>query len=360
MKNKISIISTANITVGISLQILSLLILFLFAYGLDSKFEHPFVWLFLGTVFILITLYSIKKFPFTIELGSKQNIKIIKLRNPFIMYFILAFFPKNIAQISTFTGTYKYFYKDDKVCIVQINNPKSIDCLKDLLILFLTLIVLIALYTVLSNIDIVKYGLAIIISFVYTSIFIEKLAIRWCYFKFSFEYKEGINITPLIINKSQLATTAFKKVLLSPNVLNYSDSIISYVIQHEKGHIKSFDNIKGFLEDLCTYSFALIYCYTQITNPNVASLVFIPIIVILFMHPLLVTYIELKADEYAAKQLGIDFCINSLNQLNFKIKDNQLIEEFSFLGVLLRTFGILKGNISIQNRIKHLKSISKQ
>lgn len=354
MNNKI--LSTANITMAISQQVLNTFLLFILAYGLDPKFEKPIVWIVLGGFFIWTSIHIIKRFNFHTELYNHKS-NIFKFKNPFILWFVLIFFPKNKIKISTFTGEYSYFYKNNQNYIVQVNSPSIVDRLFDILILIFSLIIMSILYMQISKLNIIKYGLFIIFGFAFTIIFIEKILTMWCYLKTSYKYKENVYVSILMSDKSKLGKIAFNKIVINPKVLDYSENIRKYIIEHENGHLKSLDYIKEFFEAIFIYLLGIVYCYLQVVNKQMAPLVFIPIVGSFIFHVFLVIHIELKADEYAARQLGVNLCIDALNELSLNFGVNYSLEEMSFVNSFLKLIGIFKGGISIQNRIEHLKAI---
>jgi Zn-dependent protease with chaperone function len=361
MKNRSLNVSSANISVGMSYQVLNILMLIIVLRGMDPKFKKPIVWIIMGSFCLVMAISYIKKYTLTIDLAIAKNINknTFKFRNPFVLWCTLSLFNKVNVNVSTLTGNYEYFFENNKIYIIQTNTPNVVDFLKDIILLLSILSILSICFAFLSKVDILRYGLAVVFCFTYTGIFAKKVLVRWCYSKMSIEFEETVRVSPFLYAEHRLATfLASGVILLSPQVLTFNEDTTKYIIEHELGHIKSFDYMKRIVVEICIFLLGLLFCYLQIVKPDISYLAFIPMIIIFSLQIPLVRSIELSADTSAATKLGVDFCIQALNNLNLhlKIEDKQLVEEVSLISGLVKIF---QGSISFEDRINHLKSLSK-
>jgi hypothetical protein len=356
MKNSTLVTSTANLAVGGSQQVLNILLLLLLARGVDPRFDKPIIWMVLGSCSLLIGIHLFKRYNITFQPhSSKPNQPVFVIKNPILLWVILLFFTKKSHSIYSLTGTYQFLYEGDHIQIVQLNSPNAFDHVKDFLLFLLVVCTLITSYMLLYKVDILKYGLTIIFCFVYLSVFIQKALMMWCYSKVSIEVEHKVYVSPLLCHPAKLGSTFLKNVLLNPHVLTYGKLVQRYIISHEKGHIESHDYFKGLFIDIWNLLLGLLFCYLEPNNPGIAPLALLPIILIFLIYVPFAGNMEKKADVFAAERIGVDHCIQALRFLQHKIKDEQLIEETSFLSVVLRIFHTSRGMITLEERIKHLE-----
>jgi hypothetical protein len=358
MENRKLVKSSANLAVGGSQQVLNILLLLLLARGVDPKFDKPIVWIILGSCSLLIGTYIIQRYKVTVQpYKPNSNQPIFIINNPILLWAILLLFPKNNRSIYSLTGSYQFLCEGDHVQIVQVNIPNAFDRVKDVSLFLLVVCVWIISYMLLYKVDILKYGLAIIFCFAYFSAFIQKVLVKWCYSKVSIELEYKVYVSPLLYHPARLGTTFLKSVFLNPKVLHYGESVNRYIIAHEKGHIESRDYFKGLIIDISNLLLGLLFCYIEPIHPSIAPWVFIPMTLIFLIFISFAGPMEKRADAFAAKILGVQPCIQALCFLQCKIKDELLVEETSFLGAFMRVFHSSRGFITIEERIKYLKSM---
>ena len=116
MKNRSLNVSSANISVGMSYQVLNILMLILVLRGMDPKFKKPIVWIIMGSFCLVIAISYIKKYTLTIDLTIAKNINknTFKFINSFVLWCTLSLFNKVNVNVSTLTGNYEYFFKNNK------------------------------------------------------------------------------------------------------------------------------------------------------------------------------------------------------------------------------------------------------
>jgi len=349
--------SSANMAVGLPFQVLNIFLMLLLSRGLDPNFEKPYVWITFGAFSLMMAIHYSNKYTLNTQLTKPRNNNSFQLDNPLVLWIILALFKKTKVKARTLTGHYEYFYENNRICITQINTPNTVDYFKDIVLLLCIMSILATCFVFLSKVNILRYGMAVVFSFAYTSIFMGKVLERWCHFKISFEHKDNVRISPLL---GPLGSFTVNTVLINPQVITFDQRVAEYIIEHERGHINSFDNIIRITIDISIFILGLLFCYLQIVNPDISYLTLIPMTIILLLHIPLVIRVELKADDYAATKLGANACIQAINLLIFdlKIEDKQLIENISTVAGLLKMLHIFKGSISLEDRIKHLKSLN--
>jgi len=349
--------SSANMAVCLPYQVLNIFLMILLSRGMDPNFEKPYVWIILGSFSLIIAIYYKNKYTLNIQLTLAKNKNSFQLDNPLVLWLVLVLFKKTNVKARTLTGCYEYFYENNRICITQINTPDKVDYFKDIVLLLCIMSILVTYFVFISKINILRYGLAVVFSFTYSSIFMGKVLERWCYFKISFKHKDNVRISPLL---GPLGTFTANKVLINPQVLKFDQRTAEYIIEHERGHINSFDYITRLTIDICIFILGLLFCYLQIVNPDVSYLALIPMLIIFLLQIPLVIRVELGADDYASTKLGVGACIQAINLLKYdlKIEDKQFVEDVSLTAGLLQMLRIFKGSISFEDRIKHLKSLS--
>lgn len=351
------IFSTAFLSLG-SIQFFTITIIFaLLLIANAHGFYHPLAWVVGIGATIYLGFYIAKRRPIFIDEARSFHKEsfVVHIGNPILTACIVGLFPKMKHSIITLTGTYSI--KNDKklVYFQQIDQPRMMQTIGDLVFMLLAISFIALVLVIIIREDSPNLSNAVVITFLASGRYLPGFLQQWCYRNITEAPKNSIYVTPLWDGFFGIVSYDNAHIILNQKVMQFDPIVYNYIVSHEKGHIHHRDVLKIIAINSMILAGFIGYSILLVPYGSAASyLLGLSFLGILLSYQS-VPSMEFKADKFAAEQLGYAECLQALKMLRrSELGDRMIVKRLSPAARIMQL--IFGGTVPIDERIRFLEN----